>query len=260
MKLQAICLNIPLTDQKMVVLILSQWAIMVILEVVLFLSRTVNFTSLASSQMEALLSGTQLISTPELVATIAIGSMQTLPQTPESQPLTVELMMIAQVMVEVVMLAVKEIAETQTSIALAIVLETLTEITAMSTLLIQAGADNTTLKISTPEICAAHAMAVIEKKMMIPVMMELEVMRVKVIKLKKKKARATTQVATKAPVNVLTLTTTMMETRLEIPQTTAVLSTLPIQAGAADTTPIISTLEICVAHAMAALQVKLMKL
>jgi hypothetical protein len=39
-------------------------------------------------------------------------------------------------------------------------LETLTVTTAMSTLTIQTGADNTTLKISTLEICAAHAMAV----------------------------------------------------------------------------------------------------
>ena len=70
--------------------------------------------------MEAQLNGTLRISTPELVATIANGSMQTLPQTPESQLLTVELMMMVQVMAEAKILAVKELAETQTSIALAV--------------------------------------------------------------------------------------------------------------------------------------------
>jgi hypothetical protein len=158
--------------------------------------------------MEALLSGIQLISTPELVATIAIGSMQTLPQTPESQPLTVELMMIAQVMVVMVeagMLAVKEIAQTQTSTALAILLETLTEITALSTLLIQVGATITTKEPLSLQKCAVLATAVIEKEMMAP-----EVM-VKAILAEMTKMKMTTQVA-KAPVNVLTLTTTMMET------------------------------------------------
>merc|ERR1719433_600976 len=48
---------------------------------------------------------------------------------------------------------------TQTWTVLAILLETLTEITAMSTMTIQAGAETTTLKISSPEKCAAHAMA-----------------------------------------------------------------------------------------------------
>ena len=91
---------------------------MVILEVVHFLSRTVNFISSESSQMEDQPNGTLRISTPELVATIANGSMQTLPQTPESQLLTVELMMMVQVMAEAKILAVKELAETQTSIAL----------------------------------------------------------------------------------------------------------------------------------------------
>ena len=40
------------------------------------------------------------------------------------------------------------------------VLETLTETTAMSTLTIQTGAETMTPIISTPEICAAHAVAV----------------------------------------------------------------------------------------------------
>ena len=91
---------------------------MVILEVVHFLSRTVNFTSSVSSPTEAQHNGTPPISTPELVATIASGSMQTLPQTPESQLLTVELMMMVQVMVEAKILAVRELAETQTLTAL----------------------------------------------------------------------------------------------------------------------------------------------
>ena len=70
--------------------------------------------------MEAQLNGTLRISTPELAATIANGSMQTLPQTPESQLLIVELMMMVQVMVEAKILAVRELAETQTSTALAL--------------------------------------------------------------------------------------------------------------------------------------------
>ena len=67
-------------------------------------------------------------------------------------------------------------------------LETLTEITALSTLTIQTGAETMTLMISTLEICVAHAMAVPQVELM--KMIALKAMRVKVIKSKKKKAKA----------------------------------------------------------------------
>ena len=78
---------------------------------------------------------------------------------------------------------------TQTWTVLAILSETLTEITAMSTMTIQAGAETTTLKISSPEKCAAHAMvapqaALIKAKMITLVVMK-EKTRVKEMKEKK---------------------------------------------------------------------------
>ena len=87
-------------------------------------------------------------------------------------------------------------------------METLTETTVLSTVLIQAGAETTMKEPSILSRCAAHAAEEMNKEMMMPVM-TLE-MKVKAI-LAETRVKMTTLEATVMLAHVLTPTSTLLE-------------------------------------------------